>query len=137
MEEDQKAYSDSISQLEKVKYDKDEVREFLKKDYRNTLSAIIWATETGKINIKREEGKTIWRNILEYSHTNSMQDQVVEIEEKLYDIYSPERKEFSEIHADAFGLFLTGLTIGIINWEKVAKKRKLRKNHRLVMRTIS
>ena len=117
-------------------YEKEVVRHHLDLDLDNTLEALVWASKSGKLNIKESAGKKPWQIVIGYLFENGKTEELYKIEGELYEIHSPNKKESSDIHSDSKGLFLMGLTLGTIGWDDVSNKRKRRKYHEFVMKHI-
>lgn len=92
------------------------------------MSALLWATDEGQINIKNDSGKRVWRNVIEYLKEHKLENisrkglELLMIERVLYSHEKRVKGEFIGLSAECLGLSLMALTIGFVPWYWLSDK---------------
>jgi len=115
-------YQTLLQILQKQDYNKDSIKNSLDTDRAKTLGLLFWATKNGKIELKNDLGRKIWRNVLDYAEKNMSKEDFFQIKAGLYVIEKGNKFIFVNSLAEGVGMLLMGMSAGIISWYWVANK---------------
>ncbi|MDP2926341.1 MAG: hypothetical protein Q8N99_08240 [Nanoarchaeota archaeon] len=101
-------------QLRDSDYSLEFIQEHLVFKRHNTTDALLYETEIEKIKVRTEPGKTAWRTVLEHYKRLRLEDELNEVNKRLYELDAPLiHQAYNAIYIDTVAFFWVMVTLGI------------------------